>query len=62
MGTRCEAYLRVRRSAARARGVPVRRMGLGRWAFFSSLLGQEQMIVAQYPEGFEARSTARGSF
>ena len=33
-----EAYLHVRRSAARARGVPVRRMGLGRWAFFSSLL------------------------
>jgi len=37
-------------------------MGLGRWAFFSSLLGQGQVIVVQYPEGFEARSTARGSF
>jgi len=24
--------------------------------------GQGQMIVVQYPEGFEARSTARGSF
>ena len=33
-----------------------------RWAFFSSLLGQGQMIVVQYPEGFAARSTARGSF
>jgi hypothetical protein len=25
-------------------------------------VGQGQMIVVQYPEGFEARSTARGSF
>ena len=41
-GCRCEAYLRVRRSAARARQ-------RGRWAFFSSLLGQGQMIVVQYP-------------
>ena len=31
----------------------------GRWAFFSSLLGQWQMIVVQYPEGFKAGSTAR---
>ena len=37
-GCRREAYLRVRRSAARARGVPIRRMGPRRWAFFSSLL------------------------
>ncbi len=29
----------VRRSAAQSRGVPVRRMGPRRWAFFSSLLG-----------------------
>jgi hypothetical protein len=36
---RREAYLRVRRSVAGARGVPVRRMGLRRWAFFSSLRG-----------------------
>ena len=33
-----------------------------RWAFFSSLLGQGQMIVVEYPEGFRAGSTARGSF
>ena len=31
---RCEAYLRVRRSAAQARQ-------RGRWAFFSSLLDRE---------------------
>ena len=52
-GCRCEAYLRVRRSAARARQ-------RGRWAFLSSLLGQGQMIVVEYPESFEAGSAARG--
>jgi hypothetical protein len=35
---RRETYLRVRRSAAGARGVPVRRMGHRRWAFIGSLL------------------------
>jgi len=39
-------------------GAPIRMIRKRRCA----ALGQGQMIVAQYPEGFEARSTARGSF
>jgi hypothetical protein len=44
-GCRREAYLRVRRSAARERGVPIREMGPRRWAFFSSLLRQSNTTV-----------------
>jgi len=40
------------------RGAPIRMIRERRCA----ALGQGQMIVVQYPEGFEARSTARGSF
>jgi len=46
-GCRCEAYLRVRRSAARARQ-------RGRWAFFSGLLGRiAPDVVAQVQEALK---------
>ena len=40
------------------RGAPVRMIRKRRYA----ALGQGQMVLVQYPEGFEAHSTARGSF
>jgi len=36
---RVKAYAGYAAASARARGVPVRRMGPRRWAFFSGLLG-----------------------
>jgi len=44
--------------ARRTKRAPVRMIRKRRCA----AVGQEQMIVVEYPEGFEARSTARGSF
>ena len=43
---------------ARRTGGPIRMIRKRRCA----TVEQGQMIMAQYPEGFEARSTARGSF